>query len=461
VKIINLFSVDNFFVVAGKKFNIFLSLIDRYLSNSENLRTISIVLMMLAIVLFLILIAFIYIKSMSALLKSSQNKSQRDEYGYNTLITQNLNKEEIERIRQEELEKELARELEKAVAEQAAREEKERIIAEQKRKQKEEEQVLAIEEKMPELKKRMVKNKKENVLDLDWKKGKLKNMETLPEPPDMPLQYQQNKKQLSELLGLVIDMLGRNVDDLKIAQTIMFRNMYQESEEAILQTIDAVKDFIALCLNGKFAPLHKEKALPKEEKALHNLAMGDSSLALALIEALMDENINKASSMQAGNKRDKLFALTSNYAQIFGSLAAVNDIHLATGAFELAIELYPQNINAWNRIGDMYKLAENETQAFKAYQNVLTLADEDINTRQSANAEKMLSQFYYAKGDSLQAAKYYNQSKGYYDSIGINRRLDRQEVEIVEIIESHQESDLKETINKILSNKNLKQYSFA
>jgi len=189
--------------------------------------------------------------------------------------------------------------------------------------------------------------------------------------------------------------------------------------------------------------------------------MGDSSLALALIEALMDENINKASSMQAGNKRDKLFALTSNYAQIFGSLAAVNDIHLATGAFELAIELYPQNINAWNRIGDMYKLAENETQAFKAYQNVLTLADEDINTRQSANAEKMLSQFYYAKGDSLQAAKYYNQSKGYYDSIGINRRLDRQEVEIVEIIESHQESDLKETINKILSNKNLKQYSFA
>ena len=73
----------------------------------------------------------------------------------------------------------------------------------------------------------------------------------------------------------------------------------------------------------------------------------------------------------------------------------------------------------------------------------------------------MLSQFYYAKGDSLQAAKYYNRSKGYYDSIGINRRLDRQEVEIVEIIESHQESDLKETINKILSNKNLKQYSFA
>ena len=460
MKIINLFSVDNLFVAAGKKFNMLLSLMDSYLSNNNNLRTVSIILMMLAIVLFLILIVILYIKSMSALLKSSQNKQKNDDYYYNYLITQNMEKEELERVRQEELEKELARELEKAVAEQAAREEQERLATERKNKQKEDEQILAIEEKMPELKKRVSINKN-NTLDLDWKKGKLKNMESLPEPPDMPLQYQQNKKQLAELLGLIVDMLGRNVNDLKIAQTIMYRNMYNESEETVLQTIDAVKDFIALCLNGKFAALYKEKNLPKEDKALYNLALGDCSLSLALLEALMDSNINKATSMQAGNKRDKLFALTSNYAQTFGALAAVNDVHLATGAFELAIELYPQNINAWNRIGDMYKLAENSSQAVKAYQNVLALADEDINTRQAANAEKMLSQFYYAQGDSLQAAKLYNRSKGYYDSIGINRRLDRQEVEIVEIIESHQSEDLNETISKILSNRNLKQYSFA
>lgn len=142
-------------------------------------------------------------------------------------------------------------------------------------------------------------------------------------------------------------------------------------------------------------------------------------------------------------------------------MAAVADVHLATGAFELAIELHPQNINAWNRIGDMYKLAENETQATKAYQNVLNLADGEMNQRQIANAEKMLSQYYYAQGDSLQAAKLHNSSKGYYDSIGINRRLDRQEVEIVEIIESHQQEELEETIGKILANQNLKQYSFA
>ena len=286
-------------------------------------------------------------------------------------------------------------------------------------------------------------------------------MENLPEPPDIPLQYQQSKKQLSELLGLIIDMLGRNVEDLKIAQTVMFRNMNQESEENILQTIDAVKDFIALCINGRFTPLRNTKKLPDEEKALYNLAMGDSSPALSLLEALMDDNIDKAAVLPESPKRDEIFATTSNYAVTFGTLAAVADVHLATGAFELAIELYPQNINAWNRIGDMYQLAENEPQATKAYQNVLNLADEEINQRQMANAQKMLSQYYYAQGDSLQAAKLHNISKGYYDSIGINRRLDRQEVEIVEIIESHQQEELEATISKILSNQNLKQYSFA
>ena len=461
MKIINLFSVDNLFVATSKKFDTLISVMDSYLSKSDNLRTISIILMMLAIVLFLALIAIIYIKSMSALLKSSKRKNDDDIYQYDTLITQNIDAEELEKIRQEELEKELARELEKAVAERAYKEEQEQKQLEIKKKQKEEEQISAIEEKMPELKKRMLVAQQDNVLDLDWKKGKLKNMEDLPEPPDMPLQYQQNRKQLAELIGLIIDMLGRNVDDLKIAQTVMFRNMNQESEEAILQTIDAVKNFIALCINNQFSQLRNDKILPDDEKALYNLALGDCAPALSLLEALMDSYIDKASSMQAGSKRDKLFALTSNYAQTFGALAATNDIHLATGAFELAIELHPQNINAWNRIGDMYLLADNEQQAIKAYNNVLALADEDINARQVANAEKMLSQVYYAKGDSLQAAKYYNRSKGFYDSIGINRRLDRQEVEIVEIIETHQDNDLNDTIQKILSNKNLKQYSFA
>ena len=460
--VITIFAFGSVKAAIGNKIDVLSGAMDSYLSNSGNLRTLSIVLMMLAIVLFLCLIAVLYMKSLSSLLRAEQNRlndSEKRSKSFFESMDNDVDAEELERIRQEELEKELERELDKAVAEKAAREEKEQAER-QKQKKKKEEEEEHNQEQVTELPKRMVA-RNDNVLDLDWKKGKLKDMEDLPEPPDIPLQYQQSQKQLSELLGLIIDMLGRNVDDLKIAQTVMFRNMNQESEECILQTIDAVKDFIALCINGRFTPLRNTKKLPDEEKALYNLAMGDCSPALSLLEALMDDNIDKAAVLPDSGKRDEMFAITSNYAVTFGTLAAIADVHLATGAFELAIELCPQSINAWNRIGDMYQLAENEPQATKAYQNVLNLADEEINQRQMANAQKMLSQYYYAQGDSLQAAKLHNISKGYYDSIGINRRLDRQEVEIVEIIESHQQEELEATISKILSNQSLKQYSFA
>ena len=47
-------------------------------------------------------------------------------------------------------------------------------------------------------------------------------------------------------------MIGRGVDELKIAQTIMFRNQGENSEEDIIQTVEAIKEFVALCVSGKF-----------------------------------------------------------------------------------------------------------------------------------------------------------------------------------------------------------------
>ena len=352
--------------------------------------------------------------------------------------------------------------------EEAEREEDERsrkaveelIRAELEKKMAEEKQQV-VEKQRKEIK--AAAEKKDNVLDLDWKKGKLANLESMAEKADISsnLKYQQSKKQLSELLGLIVDMLGRNVDGLKIAQTIMYRNMNQNSEDDILQTVDAVKDFIALCINKKFDKLVSKTKLPKVEEALYHLANGDTSYALALIETLMDNNIETAAALPNGEKRNEIFAVTSNYATIFGTLAAVSDVHLATGAFELAIELAPQNINAWSRAGDMYQLSDAESKAIWAYTNVLNLSDNDLNERQTANANKMLSQYYYKQGDSLQAAKLYNNSRGYYDSIGINRNLDRQEIEIVRLIEDKQKEKLQDTIIAVLNNKKLAQYSFA
>lgn len=85
-----------------------------------------------------------------------------------------------------------------------------------------------------------------------------------------------------------------------------------------------------------------------------------------------------------------------------------------------------------------------------AYQNVLNFADGEIDVMQVANANRSLSEHLYAEGNSLQAAKLYNSSKQYYDSLGINRRLDKQEIEIIEIIESNQQTSLPEMIQKLL-----------
>ena len=299
---------------------------------------------------------------------------------------------------------------------------------------------------------------------MDWKKGKLSELEANRVRLDIEsLQYQQSRKGLPELLGLIIDMAGRGVDDLKIAQTVMFRNQGQNTEDDILQVIEAIEDFIALCVNGRFEQIRAatDNPLPREDEALFHLAKGDPSLALALTEALMDVEIDRGASMSQGDKRDMLFQEVSNYACTFGTLASLSDVHLATGAFELAIELAPQNINAWSRAADMYARAESNNKAIWAYENVLNLADEEIYPRQVANAGKMLSQYYYAQGNSLQAAKLYNSSKQYYDSIGINRRLDKKEVEIIEIIESRQNEDLESTIAKILQNREFRQYSYA
>ena len=146
---------------------------------------------------------------------------------------------------------------------------------------------------------------------------------------------------------------------------------------------------------------------------------------------------------------------------VYFGLGALDMRSLATGAFELAIELNPSNVNAWGRLADMYARAESDNKAIWAYQNVLKLADEDIYARQVANANKMMSQHLYAQGNSLQAAKLYNSSKQYYDSLGINRRPDKQEVEIIEIIEAHQKDDLTAAIQKLLNKGATRAYSLA
>ena len=464
-QVITILTAGDFLSTVSANLDMMAGIFSRYFSGADNLRIVSIILMLLAFILFLFLIIILYVKSIISFLKSDQAAQNGNSILFDdSSRPENQNTLENELELERELEKELARELEQARAEKQQTEEQQAT-----KQQKEAQEKKSAEKKKREQTQRLVAERtaersKSISVDLDWKKGKINELDANRVMLDIEsLQYQQSHKGLPELLGLIIDMAGRGVDDLKIAQTIMFRNQGQSSEDEILQVIEAIKDFIAMCLNDKFEQVkaNAETPLPQEDEALYHLAKGDPSLALVLIEALMDEEINRGASMTLGAKRDMLFQGVSNYACTFGSLAGLSDVHLATGSFELAIELAPQNVNAWSRVADMYARAESNNKAVRAYENVLELADAEIYPQQVANAEKMLSQFYYAQGNSLQAAKLYNNSKAYYDSIGINRRLDKKEVEIIEIIESRQNEDLEATIAKILQNSDLRQFSYA
>lgn len=457
-EIITILNSDGVLGAVSNNIDILANLLDGYLSGANNLRMASIILMLLAFVMFLFLVIIIYVKSIVAFLRSDNKKSHSDEAAEDEILSQ----EEEDRINElmreneleQELEKELQRELDLAQVEKELKEQKYSLERADKAKETENKEKATAKEKES--------NAKFPAIDLDWKKGKTLDLEKVSPPLDNEvLSYKQSTRQMPELLGLIIDMLGRGVDDLKIAQTVMFRNQGQNSEDDVLQTIDAVKDFVALCVNKRFEKLPNANQLPSEPDALFHLAQGDPTYALAMVEALMDYNIDVSTALPVGARKDELYSEISNLSGTFGSLAAINDIHLATGAFELSIELAPNNINSWSRLADMYQSAESESKAIWAYQKVLSSAEEEIYPRQVANANKWMSQHLYAQGNSLQAAKLYNQSKQFYDTLGINRRLDKQEVEIVEIIESHHKDDMQDTISKILNQGNLRQYSYA
>lgn len=476
---ITIFSNTEIISNVANGIDMFANLVDGYLSGINNLKIASIMLMMLAFMMFLFLVIIIYVKSIISFLKSdTQAKGNEDDEPeeddiFNEEDEEKLNKIIEEQDREKELEKELQKELELARIQKES-------IDNQKAKSKEEElqpqekEILQneaeenLQNSMPEPENNVEpqqKNSQESSgIGFDWKKGKKQKLEK--ENNDSQnfstetFRYQQSHKELSELMGLIIDMIGRGVDDLKIAQTIIFRNQGKSSEDDVLQLIDSIKEYISLCLDNHFDKLPNIKNLPSEQEALIHLAKGDTTLALTLLENLMDYNIDKSTSGNPEAKKESLFNEISKQSCTFGTIASIHDIHLATGAFELAVELNPNNVIAWSRLGDMYSKTETNSKAIWAYQNLLKMADEEIYPQSVANANKMMSQYLYAQGNSLQAAKLYNSSKQYYDSLGINRRLDKQEIDIIEIIESHQQSELQATIERILSKKNAQTFEF-
>lgn len=279
------------------------------------------------------------------------------------------------------------------------------------------------------------KIKESPLVDLDWKNSrKNQQLSHSLSSPSSP-QTLDLRKNLQNLIGMIVNMIGRHVDELKIAQALMYRCKEDLSEESILQTVHSIKEFLSLCSQNAFDRVRKLKDLPSDEDCILRLISGDTSYAMALLEALMDDKITQAVSTKNIVQRKALFKQASDYACYFGTLAEINDINLASASFELAVEMNPDNPVAWSRCADLYKQLGFEDKANWAYRNVLKLSNKSAYQPQEANARKILSQYFYANGDSVQAGEFYQQSKSFYDAIGINRPLDRKELEIIELID--------------------------
>lgn len=480
LKNIVLFLLSSRFSVAiTQNLNGMAGFFQRHFSGTDNLRVVSVILLLLAFVLFLFLIVILYIKSLLSFIKNDvavDGTSAGGAYAQTTAPMVN---------NERELERGLNRELEKSEQQRLALQQQKRNQDELERRRRENAEKELSEQRKFETEKKMQKNaefaaknygssssfgtKQQSSFasqsnsaayagrgnasskEFDWRKGRSGELDEMA-AGIKPFKYSPAKKSLADLTGLLINMMGRDIDEGKIAQILKAKCGDLATEEDVIQLVDAVKNFIHLAINGKFDSLPEAAELPAPDEALYALSKGDPSQCLDLMQALMDNTSERCCQFKGNqSKRDLAFLEASNYTCTFGTLASIQDIKLSTGAFELAVELSPKNVNAWGRAADMYVKANSESKAIWAYQQVLNMADEEMYSHQVANANKHLSQFYYDQGDNRKAANLYNSSNDYYAQVGINEDLTSREQDIIDIIEANQEQDMPETINKLLS----------
>lgn len=282
---------------------------------------------------------------------------------------------------------------------------------------------------------------------LDWDK----NVDNIQEELDntTSLNYQRPQESMKELIGLIINMLSREVTPQKIAQAVYYRNQGEKNTEEILQTISAVRDFVTLCNTGKFNSIPARSELPSNNEALYNWAQGDNSLCLLLLENLIKQQIDTAET-KSGLPQDLIYAQAASYSCLFGTIAMENNLELAQNSFELALELAPQSINAWSRCGDVYWQQKDYKNAVYAYQNVADNGDKILYAPQIANARHKLAEYNIDSGNTDTAAKLEKDSQSYYDEIGITKALSDKEDESLNFIDENQQINLESSIIKLL-----------
>ena len=447
--VITMLSINRFSLTVSQNLSGMATFFQYHFAGSGNLRIISIILLLLAFILFLFLIIILYIKSLLSFIKESESS-----------LSASAPKSVADQEMEKELEKEFERDMDAPRTkrteenEEALFAKKQREIEREKKKNEEEEEKKRAKAKtipFPNMMANVFSRGNASLKEFDWKNGRQGELDEHAAGLT-PMQHTKQGCPLIDATGLIIDMLGRDIDPAKIAQTIKNKCQDLASEEEIIQAIDAIQSFVSLANNGRFMSLPNQGELPSAESALTALSNSDTGPALSLMEALINNMVDKAAQTTMPQKRDIIFLEASNYACTFGSIAAMEeDPSLAVSAFELALELSPKNPNAWSRTADLYLKSKTDSKAVWAYQNVLSFADQNVYPHQIANANQKLAQYYERQGDFNKASELYYLSNAYYNTIGINTNLTEKEKSIIEIIESKQHENIQNAVDKLLN----------
>ena len=266
----------------------------------------------------------------------------------------------------------------------------------------------------------------------------------------VPLTEINTEKEKISLPAIILNLLSHNVTESKIIQAIYYYYKAQMSEEEVMQTVETICNFISLCNAGKFNLQPQNPPLPPSNTAIMDLARGDSSTCLFLLQALLNTKMQQAET-QEGIVRDLTYAMATNIACIMGNIAYLSDHELARNSYELATELSPKNVLAWSRLGDIYMQEKAIGKAMIAYQNVLDISDHILYARQIANAHKRLAEYYMTIGLDEQARQMQSLSSDFYKSCGINTPLSQGEITVYKMLERDSEKNLPIAVNSLLS----------
>ena len=224
------------------------------------------------------------------------------------------------------------------------------------------------------------------------------------------------------LSALILTLLSRGVSETKTIQALYFYYKHLFKEEDIFQIVRSIRDFIGLCNAEKFDMLPNIAELPTPAVALLNLGQGNPAQCLVLLQALLNYQMELAE-LENGNLQDLNYAIAANYSCIIGNISRMTDIDLAHNSFELATELSPKSVKAWNRLGDMYILQNAPEKAFIAFQNVLDIGDPIMYSPQIADAQQYLAAYFEKSGLTQKAEEMREQSNRFYEIYGIRTPL--------------------------------------